>query len=403
MNPQQDFQAASGHDELSLAAFAARKAAEHLAAVLARTPPQSGNVLVETIKDIEASQKIYEEARQELLPVQMKHNIGLVRFWLAGLQDPQYPDVGLDFLNRFDTAGFKTEADPQLKSSAAYTSFSLRQDSPGFLNEITFGQRAASEPFILFNALVHEVVHGFQKAAAPALHASPYNNVNGNRIIVCPSDWLLLEERCEQDAYAKQGWLNALLAAQHPEAMESGRYSAVSAPDFLSHRGRSGGNLFSGLRESARNALGKSAYSDNENSLYRFAHSVQNQALNNYRAAMITRIERGETGFIFVRLRPEHIHAVGESFGPNVFGCDPSDPALVKGTPMLDISAGTGYLTSTVERFNSMKREFNIPDESKLPYLDEAVAAQGMTLHQFMQHKTAKPAPGFTPNGPAGP
>jgi hypothetical protein len=377
------------------------------AEILDKTGAQPGPGLVESIKNLDACDKINADTRIALLPVQMQHNIHLVHRWLAGLQDPQFTDIGHHFQQRLALAGFKTEVDPELRSTAAYCSFSLRQSDPGFINTIAFGRYAAEKPEVLFNAVIHESIHGLQKQEAAALHASPFNDINDNRIIICPRDWVLLEERCEQDAYAKQSWFNTLLAQQVPESWDSAKNGALSAKDFQSSRDQCGGDLVAGLRLAAQKALHKSFWSDNDTSVYRFVHFIQNNALKNYRAAMNIRAERGQTGFIFVRLRPEHVYAVGQSFGPNVFGDTAQDPSLLLGTPMLKSAIGTDYGTSTEERFQSLQQDLGLTDDGYLPYLDEALAQQGMTLEQFVAKTTAFSGAAFfgsaqpsVPNGP---
>ena len=328
---------------------------------------------------------------------QLQVNIAVVARWLGTLQDPQFADVGQHFQARCAQGGFQVALDPDLTCTASYCSFSLRKDQSGFVNTITYGQLAAKNPVRLFNAAIHEPLHGLQKQNAAALHASPFNAVNGNTIIICPRDWLLLEERCEQDAYAKQAWMNALLARHVQKAWDSGKNGPLSAREFQSCRDVCGDDLVAGLRLAAAKALHKSYWYNNENSPYRFANYVQDCALRNYRAAMKLRLGDGETGFVFVRVRPEHVHALGQSFGPNVFGDNPKDPSLLQQTAMSDSAAesdeamGTSYGLSTAALFDQLQQDLGIRDDSALPYLDEALAQRGLSMEQYI-HQTSVPA-----------
>lgn len=326
----------------------------------------------------------------------LKQNLASAQVRLRGLDDPEHRLAGAECAVRMIRNNCKVALAPEHDCLASYQSFSLHPARSGFINTITYGAVAAREPERLFAAMVHESAHAQQKRQAAALHASPFNPAS--KIIICPRDWMLLEERCEQDAYTRQVWMSSLLAQQNPglralkvidSALEIGHFEAL----------RQGDTLGGALRRAAEITLHKSYFWDNPDSPYRFVHHAQDHALQSYARALDIRHGRGEDGFVFVRALPEDIHAIGRSFGPNVFGDDPSDPALLSGTkPLPDPVPGTGYAESTSRRLEALNARLGIGDEDRLPTLGAALAASGMTLERFMAHSMRRrPGPAAAP------
>ena len=231
--------------------------------------------------------------------------------WIGRLIDPELGDIGKLFLTEARKSGCKQEIDIYFDNGLAeYSSFSYVR---GFRNMITYGPGAEESLARLFSAMVHETTHALQKMKTAALHASPFNP--DTKIIICPRDWVMLEERCEQDSYTKQAYFNSLLAKVLPEVFDTTRRDALSVAEFNKIRGDAPG-IGAALIQAARQVLSKSFWSDAPDSEYRFKNSIQDQALKNYAAGMSQRRKGGEKEWTFVRLEPEDIAAIGASCGP---------------------------------------------------------------------------------------
>lgn len=428
MDPKQAFQNTAGNnngnndedDELRRAAAELKRASEKFAALAdARKNTGSGSpAIADIMNDVAAAQDNAARAETALLPRQMDHNLKTVRGWIAGLSDTGHPALGQEFETRFARAGFKLETDPELECTAIYSSFSLKKDNAGFVDTISFGKYAAQNPYKLFNAYLHENIHGYQKHASAALLASPFNaqpvtvNINYGyggtyaedvSIVICPEDWLILQEKCEQDAYAKQGWLNSLLAQTEPAAIDAGAKDALSARAFLDCRARAGGDLAGGLRLAAAQASSTKFFIDakgNPTGKYTFAHNWQDIALRAYRDAIDVRRDRGPTNFVFVRVSPEDVHAIGNSFGPNPFGPDPYDPALLERTPCLSTLENKSFGEPGAQRLARLNEQLGIRNYAALPTLREYLSAHGMTVAQFVSAATKRPVAQNTPPAP---
>jgi hypothetical protein len=396
-NPQRDFQDSAGPSELQNAAAVLQQAAEALAVVMARTRLAPGADLVTIMQHLETTNRVTDTAELNLLEPLMSYNIGVVQGWIAGLSDPEYPGIGREFQSRVAQSGFTVALDPELACTASYISYSLTEDNPGFINTIKYGRYAAKDQGVLFNAAIHEHTHGLQKLACPALHASPYHAAASPQIVLCPESWLLLSEKCEQDAFAKQAWLNSLLAQQNLPMWDIASNGALCARDFQRYRHQAG-DLSFGLRRAAEKSLTKSFYSDAPLGPYRFANYYHDVSLKQYTDAMNIRRDRlRQKDFIFVQLTPEDAHAVGQSFGPNVFGDDPHDPALLQGMPLL---FGTPEHPQAGDRLRALNEKLGIQDKSRLPTLREALAGFGMTPEMFKAQSLRRSIPA-TPQPPA--
>lgn len=417
MDPKQAFQnnagASSGandndgDEELAAAAADLKRAAERVAALAARKNTAATPSLSGVMNDIAAAQDSVTAAEDTLLPKQMEHNLALVRGWISGLADVGMPSLGPDFHNRFAQANFKVTLDKTLECTASYSSFRLNGDKPGFINSISFGKYAAQKPYKLFNAYLHEALHGLQKRACTALQASPFNpgvltlGANGPdsedvTIIICPEDWLILQEKCEQDAYAKQAWLNGLLAKKEPDSFTASDTGALAARVFEKCRADANGDLAEGLRRAAALTSQTKFFVDKDGkpgtSPYTFAHNWHDIALRDYRGAIRARRDAGPTNMVFVRVSPEDVHAIGDSFGPNPFGSNPHDPALISRTASLSKAENAkSFPESGTQALKTLNEECGIRDYAKLPTLREFLARHNITIEQFAAHATRQP------------
>ena len=330
----------------------------------------------------------HKKAREAFL----ENALTTARDWIGKIEDPELKDIGRQFLDLAAQSGVKQKIDIFFSSCLAdYCSFSYKPR--GFVNEITYGPGAEESIAKLFSAMVHETTHALQKMKSAALHASPFNP--DTKIIICPRDWVTLEERCEQDAYTKQAFFNSMLAVFLPDICESTKGDAVSAEEFDAIM-EAAGNVQDALISAARQSLGKSFYWDNANAEYRFKHNIQDQALRNYQGGVIKRKSCNETGHIYVRLEPEDIAAIGASCGPNVFGRD--------GVVLPEFLEKPVLLKQTQEKLDDINKQCGITDADQLPTLTQALQQLGMTREQFIAqayNKQAAAAAPYPDNGKA--
>lgn len=407
-------QASEEHSAALLkAAQEARAAVEKLETLLKDSPPATPADEEKIKKEIERGKRAYKKAEQQLFLDKITPHLAQSRQWIGELSDPDCPDAGKEFLRLYDAAHFRIEVDPDLGCTAAYCSFSLAEDDPGFINRILFGGHAAEDPIDLFNADVHEALHGFQKKKCGALQASPFNELPFTitktdadgvtyteeiSVVICPEDWLILQERCEQDAYAKQAWLNSLLAEKMPEALEANNGHALNSTTFNACRAQAGGNLQEALAAAAQKVLETRFFKNKKDGSpytgpYHFAHNWQDIALRGYADAMDIRKKDGQKNFVFVRIQTEDVHDIGKSFGPNPFGDDHRDPALLKLTAPLTITENKPDFTlPTAEKLKDINDSLGITDKNDLPTLRDFLAAHDITMTQFMTQSMVKPA-----------
>ena len=309
----------------------------------------------------------HKKAREQLL----LNAIRTTDEWIGSLQDPELGSVGSKFLDCVQKSGCLEEIDIRYRGIATYTSFSL-SGPKAFTNKLTYGPAAEEDLANLFPSKVHEAAHALQKMKSAALHASPFNR--NTHIIICPRDWITLEERCEQDSYIKQAWFSSLLAENLPEIRNMSAFDALPVEAFEKIR-QSSANIAEAVVEAARQSLARSYYSDNLDSEYRFKHFYQDLALDNFDAGMKTRRDKGESNFIFVRLEPEDIAAIGASFGPNSFG---------ESMLLPEFAAQPVMLEKTREKLQNLNQKLGISDENALPTLGEILQTLGMSREDFI-------------------
>lgn len=316
----------------------------------------------------------HREAREHLL----LNAVCMTNEWIAGLEDTELGDIGRQFLDGVRQSGRTEKIDIRQTGIAHYSSFSLT-GKDAFPNNIIYGPSAEEDIANLFSSKVHETTHALQKMHSAALHASPFNP--NTQIIVCPRDWITLEERCEQDAYVKQGLFNSLLAKILPEVRRMSDRDALSVKTFEKIRLASA-NIAEALVEAARQALGKSFYWDNPDHEWRFRHHYQEFALKTYAAGMETRKNQGEKDFIFVRIEPEDIAAIGASCGPNTFGEKGLLPEFAE-NPQLP--------QKTADRLAEINMKLGIENEEALPTLGEVLQKLGISRKEFIAASYGRP------------
>ncbi len=309
--------------------------------------------LLENLKELQQRFGDIETAvRNDLFPHRMRE----IEQLIAGLGTPCTPNLGKDFLTCMADAGCKTEIDPTLTNPAQYTSYSYSRKNRGFVNKISLNSQKISDLYVMTNSIIHEMTHGFQKHAAPALHFSPFNP--DTRVLIHPEDWILLENLCERDAYAKQALFNALISEDEPSVRDTSRVDVVSVEDFDNAR-----LDFSTLQQTithlALNALYKPTVKGD--SSRNFEHNYIDIALKNYIAGMKSRRQERETDHVFVRLSPHDLWAIGSyNVGPNSLGFRNLDEGFLQ-RPHL--------LCDQQETLRGILAEFDIPSLHTCDYL----------------------------------
>lgn len=298
--------------------------------------------------------------------------------WIETATDRVWGNIGALFTGEFKSTGCTQNIDVRYRGLAHYTSFSLAKKDGGFINNITYGPPAVEDLAHLYSSMVHEQTHAIQKSKCAALHASPFNP--GTRIVICPKDWILLQERCEQGAYTMQALFNSLLAESIPEIKDMSAKDALSVDDFEALRNPAP-YFVEAMREIAHKSLDKSFYSDNPNAEKRFRNYYHELSLDGYIAGIDSRLKDKEN-IIFVRAEPEDIAAIGDVTGFNLFGYD---------TPQPEFAAHPKLLAKTAKKLAETNLKLGIADESALPSLSEALAAIGLTRAQFLAASYAAP------------
>lgn len=343
--------------------------------------------------------KEYANGHMEML----KRAMAFTTDWIRTRQDPDLGNVGEDFLRHFDNSRCRLEIDPdETYIRASYCAFSYVKGKEGLLNKILIGLKAESNLDSLYLARVHENTHALEEKNTPALHAAPFNP--RTRIILCPQDWLMLQERCEQDAFAKQAWFGSLIAGDLPEMVSGTKREPVPVGAFIEARKKYG--LNQAMVEMARFYANRKCYTDNfNNGDYTYPHSVHDSNLRAYRDAMNIRENRGEENLKFVRLGPKDreaaIRAIGSSFGPNTFGENGVLPEFLEGPHIyqkvnLDVAP-----TSAQQRLDDLNKRLGIGKYEDLPELSDVLQQYGQTPAMLLAESYANPVPVSSPGAPS--
>lgn len=303
--------------------------------------------------------------------------------WAVSVEDPEDPHMG----RRLENAMAETHCKERINifhqsGVASYTAFSLYQDDPAFINQLTYGPMAEEDLGQLFTNMVHEKAHALQTKNCAALHANPYNR--NTRIVLCPRDWLLIQEKAEQHAYVVQAFFASVIAKEFEEMRELTKYDVLSVDDVDTIRQQTF-NLAEARVEAARQALGKRMAPYDDGNRDTFYDSYHRESLKAYKTAMTTRWERGDYSTIFVRLEAEDIAAIGETLGMNCFGAEGvMDPDFETLAPLNEKNA---------RALREMNHACGIVSESALPTLSEALASMGMTRQDMMDHTYGRKNP----------
>lgn len=316
----------------------------------------------------------HKKAREQLL----SNAIQTVDGWIESITDTEVGKVGRLFQQEVSLSGCRHEINIHHGNRAEYVSFSYGH-STGFANHIIYGPSAEEDLSKLFSSKVHEATHALQKMRSAALHASPFNP--NTQIVICPGDWIILDERCEQDAYVKQVLFNSLLAKHLPEVRRMTDGDPLSVKTFERIR-LDAADINAAVIEAARQALDKSFYWDNPKAEYRFQNHYHDFALKNYEAGMKLRSDNGESDLIFVRLEDEDILAIGDSCGPNSFG---------NGQLLPEFSAKPKLMKAAQDKLDKIRDQLKLGNEDKLPTLGEILTRLGLTREQFIEASYTRP------------
>ncbi|WP_435641367.1 hypothetical protein [Micavibrio aeruginosavorus] len=303
-----------------------------------------------------------------------------VRINIARLNDPYLGAVGLDFLRRMTRTACAHIPVQDLSCMAAYQSFIYPPNpmTTGFNNHIAYGPSARTNSQLLFSAHIHEGLHALQKASAPALHASPYNPMT--RIILCPRDWVTAQERCEQDAYVKQAWMNSLLAMHDASVFHTSRPDPMNVSMFASTR-LTYGNIFATLHQAAKTVMNRNFFvhtPDNGEPAITFGDHYHTLALDNYKRIIEARVKNDGHNIVFVRMDADDILAIGHSFGPNPFARKNQMQCAQ------DFARPSRLSSDNKVALRDLNMDLGIVDDRSLPTLREALESIGLSREQFL-------------------
>jgi hypothetical protein len=327
-------------------------------------------------------------------------NVAAVGEWIDELVDPEAGDVGRGFSDAYARTGCEEDLNPDFFTRACFNSHSTKLEDSGFHNNILYGSLAMKKLDVLFSARVHESTHAMQSKNTPALHASPFNP--NTKIIICPEDWLFLQQRCEQGAYAMQAWLSALLADEAADGgqdlakkiIEGSEREPISVSQFRGLRQETG-SLAGAIVSAARQSLTKNFYSDSgQYDYYKFADNYIDDALRGYTQVMnVRRNDRGENRFVFVRLSKEEreaaVRAIGSSFGPNCFGEPGILPEFLNRAELSDKINSKVATQSPIDRLRDLNKSLGLGNYEDLPTLTDELAKIGRTPESFLADQYA--------------
>lgn len=231
---------------------------------------------------------------------------------LSTLSDPQWPGIGCEFIQNLRASECREKGKNLGKNlPAVFRSFnpnSLRS----FIPRILYNTHEPRSVQGVTMSRVHEGDHAMAYANAAIIHTSPFNT-NASYCVMCPETFLTLIDLTERNAYAKQGWLASLAAEKEPEFYVQTEDDAVTAQEFKDMRAKHGGDLEAALLEAARESLKKWKAGAGT-----YANHYHLLALESYEARLRYLRKAGIQPF-FVKMDPQDLADIGQTFGPNIF------------------------------------------------------------------------------------
>jgi hypothetical protein len=314
---------------------------------------------------------------EEKGPALVQEYLAVTDGWFASLRDRSRGAVGREFNRRFASSFCRDgdfEAGQDESSGMAgfklFSPFIDRDSGTFFANRICYRADSLTGPEQFFLSRGHERIHACQAATAPILHADIGNKATN--IVLCPRDMIMLVERMEQDAYAKNSWLAWLASRDHPGIRKESAKNIESVAVFESFL-RKTHSLQQALGLMAKYAMKSKIDNPCVKGMTAGEH-YRDHALDIY-AFMLQNRQYVGGPLIPVRLTPDDIWAIGNSFGPNTFGKDSVHSDFLK--PL--------RLTERQERMiAALNEQLGIKDEKELPALRQALRMQGLTPAAFM-------------------
>lgn len=309
-----------------------------------------------TLKDfLSRAQKLAESFKNAVeLPIQnaaLSCHLNDIKGWIENIPDREHPFIGSEFISLARHILGNPLISPLLPCRAMYSAFHFEK---GFVNEIHLNPTLIESPARLFPGFIHEVLHAFQTNASLALRAhNPYDK--NASVIVHPLDWIHVENLCERDSYAKQGWLGFLLHQSHQaksclKAITD--TDVVSVQDFENALNQTQ-SMIRALRHIALIAMDKEFHLGHTH--FTFEHYYHDAALSNYQSAMGLRQKYNFPAVTFIRLDATDLWWIGNyGVGPNALGESPQTlhPRLLE-RPILRPDAQS--------RLNDLMKRYNIP------------------------------------------
>ncbi|MBU0859326.1 MAG: hypothetical protein KJ667_05270 [Alphaproteobacteria bacterium] len=303
---------------------------------------------------------------------------------LRALSDSEHGPIGQALHDRFRATGCRIEIDNEMKPLAVHTSFVYppSKGQSSYENIVYLGTGATKSRERHFAALVHEATHATQTGYSSILHASPYNAATN--IVMCPRDFVMACERAEQDAYARQAWLSALLIEKEGISDSFTNADPVSAKTFNTLRNETQ-SVTDAMRQAAVKMLSCPRFSSVRGDPVTLADSYHEMALLSYKNIMKRRAKGNAPALQFVRMEDRDILDIGRSYGPSLFGDNDQLLAAFKHPAQL-----SPHNQRLLDRLN---KALGITDEASLPTFGAALAAQGRTRESFLADSRRPPGP----------
>ncbi len=249
-------------------------------------------------EQFEALQPVFERERT------------VVDEWLENLVDPELGSAGKALRKTFLSTGAAEFVNPRLTFELGMyyaMHFPNQPETSAAYGGLGFNRKLLGDRGQLFSTRNHEIIHALQWFVIAAIHTRHPESP----IILCPRDYVTLYECMELDACIKQAWFDALAVNQHPEIEKTLNGFPLPPREFKNLRTRTGN-----LQETMKIAAKDLARSSNDPYSKSRANPTPERALLNY--AEILKNLNGRRPIV-VRLGPEDIASLGQSFGPNIF------------------------------------------------------------------------------------